>query len=119
MPLEHINFEVKQAEKSDFEEVYNFIVSEFSQGWADNVKKGFDMEIIPVYIAIMDNKIIAFLAYDLTNKSVFGPMGTMRGNRTRQVGYSILHSCLKDMKRKGYKYVIIDEADPIEFYEKS
>ncbi len=117
--LAHINFELKRAEKADFERVYDFILGEFNQGWADNVKKGFDMEIIPVYIAIMDEKIIGFGAYDLASKGLFGPMGTKRDNRTTKVGYSILHSCLKDMKRIGYKYAIIDEAGPVEFYEKS
>lgn len=116
---EHMNFELKRAESYDFEGVYNFVLTEFNQGWANNIKKGFNMENIPIYIATLDDEIIGFGAYDLIGKSLFRPMGIKKDNRTKQVGYSILHSCLKDMKSIGYKYAIISEAGPIEFYEKS
>lgn len=117
--LKPTSFIVKRAEKSDQEVIYNFISTEFSLNWADNVKRGFDMEKIPIFIAVENNALVGFGAYDLLNKGLFGPMGTKKDNRTKLLGYYILHNCLKDMKDIGYKYAIIDEAGPIEFYEKS
>jgi len=40
-------------------------------------------------------------------------------NRTKGIGYELLHHCLKDMKEIGYEYAIIGGAGPIEFYEKA
>lgn len=110
---------VKRAEQSDLEEINRFILEEFNQDWATNVKRGFAKEEVPVFVAKEDNRIIGFGAYDVISRGLFGPMGVMREARTNQVGHSILYNCLKDMKMKGYKYAIIAEAGPIEFYEKA
>jgi len=110
---------VRRATLSDTEELLNFIEKEFNNKWLCNIKSGFSKEVIPIYIAIEDNEIIGFGAYDIVKKGLFGPMGITKAYRKKNVGYSILHSCLNDMKNDGYKYAIIDEAGPIEFYEET
>jgi len=113
------SFIVKRATLSDTDELFSFIEKEFNNKWLCNIKSGFCKEIIPIYIAIEENEVIGFGAYDIVKKGLFGPMGIKKAYRNKNVGYTILHSCLNDMNNDGYKYAIIDEAGPIEFYEET
>ena len=113
------SFIVRRAALSDSNELFSFIEKEFNNKWLCTIKSGFFREIIPIYIAIEDNKIIGFGAHDIVKKGVFGPMGIKKAFRKKSVGYALLHSCLNDMHNDGYKYAIIDEAGPIEFYEET
>ena len=112
---------VRRAEVTDREALYNFIVREFNEQWANNVINGLDIEKPSVFIATKGNEILGFGAYDVVRgkKGLFGPMGIKKECRVKNIGYSILHNCLRDMKEIGYEYIIIDDAGPIEFYEKS
>lgn len=112
---------VRRAKKTDREALYNFIVREFNEQWAKNVISGLEMEKPSVFIAVKENEILGFGAYDVVRrkKGLFGPMGIKKECRVKNIGYSILHNCLRDMKEIGYEYIIINDAGPIEFYEKS
>lgn len=120
-PFNQANFRVRRAKKSDDEKLYNFIITEFNKGWADNVKEGLIGDAPPIFIAVLNDEIIGFGAYDVVRKrkGLFGPMGVKKEQRANNIGYAVLHKCLEDMNAVGYEYAIINDAGPIEFYEKS
>ena len=76
---------------------------------------------IPIYLAEDCGELIGFACFDVVRgkKGLFGPMGTALSKRIQNIGYSLLHHCLNEMKEIGYEYAVIGEAGPIEFYEKS
>lgn len=119
--LNNTSFIIRRAKETDRDELYNFIKTEFNEGWANNVIEGLLGDKPPVFIALADKEIIGFGAFDVVRKrkGLFGPMGIKIQKRVNRVGYSILHRCLNDMNEIGYEYAIISEAGPIEFYEKS
>ena len=113
---------IRKTSEKDCPRVVSFVNDNFSSGWADTVENAFaSFESPPLYIAEeKDGTIIGFAGFDIykNKKCYFGPMGIVSANRTKGVGYSLLHHCLKDMKKTGYEYAIIGEVGPIEFYEK-
>jgi GNAT superfamily N-acetyltransferase len=64
---------------------------------------------------------IGFAAFDTyqNKKGYFGPMGVVKSDRVKGIGFALLHHCLRDMRDIGYEYAIIGGAGPIEFYEKA
>lgn len=71
---------VRRAVKQDYDALMQFISSEFSKGWQENVEKGFHFSQIPIFIAFDENsRIVGFEAYDVVRekKGLFGPMGTL------------------------------------------
>ncbi|MEW4282746.1 GNAT family N-acetyltransferase [Priestia koreensis] len=112
--------EIKRATYSEKEEVLAFIRTNFSREWAETVSEAFTNEVIPLFLAKKQTKLIGFAVYDTYEKRSqhFGPMGVLRSERKRGIGEQLVTCCLQDMKAKGYESVIFYEAGPIEFYEK-
>ncbi|MEH6942225.1 GNAT family N-acetyltransferase [Bacillus sp. JJ722] len=111
---------VRKVNKNDESNLVYFVKSNFSAEWSHTIREAFLLNEPSIYIAF-DNKenIIGFAAFDVykNKKCYFGPMGVSKSNRTKGIGYALLHHCLKDMNEIGYEYVIIGGAGPIEFYE--
>jgi len=112
---------IKRAEVKDQEELEIFIGEGFGDPWVKTIRNAFEQERPPLYIAIDEGELIGFACYDSVRhqKGVYGPMGTSPTVRRRGVGYALLHTCLGEMKQKGYEYAILGEAGPIEYYERS
>lgn len=98
-----------------------FVEKEFGNGWLEAIENGFQVENIPIYLALQNGRIIGFACFDVVRKKkgLFGPMGTSVLNRIQGIGYTLLHYCLREMQEIGYECAIIGEAGPLEFYEKS
>ncbi|MCB2299336.1 hypothetical protein [Clostridium tagluense] len=73
------SFIVKRATLSDTDELFSFIEKEFNNKWLCNIKSGFCKEIIPIYIAIEDNEVIGFGAYDIVKKRFVWTNGNKEG----------------------------------------
>lgn len=114
------NLVIRRAISSDYGEVIDFVREEFGDRWVRSVKHGFEQEHIPIFVAISD-RVRGFACYDVVRmkRGTFGPMGTSIACRERGVGKTLLHHCLSDMQRMGYDYAVINNAGPIEFYEKA
>jgi len=112
--------DIERAAYSEKEEVLSFVRENFSSQWADTVSGAFTKEIIPLFLAKNEKKIVGFAVYDTYEQRSqhFGPMGVLVSERKRGIGERLVKSCLQDMKSKGYPSVIFYEAGPIEFYEK-
>ncbi|MBS4218806.1 GNAT family N-acetyltransferase [Bacillus sp. FJAT-49711] len=113
---------IRKVKKEDYENLIQFVKMYFSEGWAQTIEKGL-CEVNPkIYVAFEEDHTLAgFAAFDIyqNKKCYFGPMGVHTSQRTKGIGYSLLHHCLKDMKEIGYEYAIIGGAGPMEFYEKA
>lgn len=120
-PSSKENFVVRKVNNEDFNQLHSFVKEEFGQGWIESIQNGFISSDIPIYIAIEEDRIVGFACFDVVRckKGLFGPMGTYRLARSKGIGSALLHCCLHEMKSIGYEYVIIGQAGPIEFYEKS
>lgn len=111
---------VRKVEKREYQQLVHFVAQNFSGEWADTIKDGFQLDEPTIYIALgPEGDILGFAAFDVyqRKKGYFGPMGVAMSNRTKGVGFALLHYCLHEMKEIGYEYAIIGGAGPIEFYE--
>lgn len=114
-------FFVRKVTLEDFHSLKLFVQNEFGKAWIESIQNGFISSDIPIYIAIEEGRIVGFACYDVVQdkKGIFGPMGTSRLARSKGIGSELLHQCFNEMKSVGYEYVVIDQAGPIEFYEKN
>lgn len=113
------NYNVVRANLQNQKEVIKFVENEFNLEWAQNVEKGFRKNIISVFIAVENKEIVGFGVYDVIGEGIFGPMGVSKKYRSENIGAKLLHALLNDMNHLGYENVIINDAGPIEFYEKT
>ncbi|WP_409293756.1 GNAT family N-acetyltransferase [Peribacillus sp. SCS-26] len=111
--------EIRRAQTEDLDEVMAFIREEFGERWVSTAIEGFHHEEIPIRLSYSGGILTGFACYDITGKGVFGPMGTSIKFRQQGTGSALLHHCLKDMKRRGCDSIKIQQAGPIEFYEKA
>ncbi|MED3574842.1 GNAT family N-acetyltransferase [Cytobacillus praedii] len=119
-PLSGANI-VRRVNNNDYSSLLQFVEANFSSEWSQTLKDGFLADAPSIYIAVADEEIIGFAAFDVYKgrKCYFGPMGVSKSNRIKGVGTLLLHQCLREMKEIGYEYAIIGGAGPIEFYEKA
>ncbi|WP_036841631.1 GNAT family N-acetyltransferase [Pontibacillus marinus] len=112
---------IMRATVKDREELVRFISEGFGDPWVKTIQIALEEDHPPLYIARKEEELIGFACYDSVRhqKGVYGPMGTSPKVRTKGVGYALLHTCLEEMKQKGYEYAILGEAGPIEYYERA
>ena len=111
----------RRAEPTDRAALIDFVATQFGAGWVESIENGFAQVEIPIFLALDDGNIIGFACFDVSRnkKGIFGPMGTLKANRSRKVGYTLLHMALNEMNDIGYEYAVLGEAGPLEFYEKA
>lgn len=99
--------------------ILNWVQTHFGTGWRDECDKAFSNNPISIFIAIMDEKLIGFAAYDATVLNFFGPTGVLEEKRGLGAGKALLLYSLEAMRANGYAYAVIGSAGPMEFYAKS
>src|SRR5678816_175231 len=72
--VNHVNVMVRRAQPFEITQVLEFIESEFSVGWADEISVGFANKPVSVYIAIADYQVVGFAGYECTRRGFFGPV---------------------------------------------
>ncbi len=113
---------VRKVVLQDQDKLLLWVQSQFGEKWAAQVERAFHEQKDPaVFVAWSGNVIVGFACYDVFEgeKGWFGPMGTVKNQRGKGVGRTLLHSTLCDMRRNGYHKATIKQAGPIEFYEKA
>lgn len=96
-----------------------FVEKHFSNAWADEVNVAFSHQPVTAYVAVRDNKVIGFGAYECTRRDYFGPTGVLEEYRGKGIGQALLLACLWGMWEMGYAYGIIGGAGPVDFYAKA
>ncbi len=71
-----------------------------------------------MFLALSGEEIVGFAAYDCAFRSYFGPTGVREELRGKGIGGALLLRALEDMAAQAYKYAIIGEVEPVQFYAK-
>ncbi|WLR56988.1 GNAT family N-acetyltransferase [Mesobacillus subterraneus] len=111
---------IKMVNDRDAEGLVRFIIKEFGSRWTESIKLEFRKPQSSIFICKdQEGDIVGFAAFDIHQPGHFGPMGVAKNKRAEGIGESLLHVCLVRMQKRGYKEIVIDNAGPIEFYEKT
>lgn len=86
--------------------------------WKNEINMAFNTQPIAIHIALKNNEVLAFSAYDGNNVGTgwFGPMGSHEKIRGKGIGGVLLYLCLEDMKKQGLRKSVIPWVAPIAFY---
>lgn len=107
---------VRRAQPFEITPVRQFIESNFSVAWADEISVGIANKPVTVFIATRNRAVIGFAGYECTRKGFFGPAGVASDERGRGIGKALLIAALWGLRELGYAYAIIGAAGPVEFY---
>lgn len=110
--------EIRRAQPYEREAVYQFVLNQFSQTWADETMVAFTHQPVTAYIALDGKRIVGFAAYECTRRDYFGPTGVQEAYRGRGIGEALLILSLQGLYEMGYGYAIIGGVGPAEFYSK-
>lgn len=116
--LEREQIIIRRPMTYELAKVSAFIVTHFSRQWADEVAATFSRQPITSFIALENNKVVGFAAFETTTRGFFGPTGVAESHRKRGIGQALLLSTLWGMYDYGYSYGIIGSAGPVDFYQK-
>ncbi len=107
---------VRRAFAAEKRRVSEFVLENFSGGWASECEIAFARQPIACFIAAALDAIYGFACYDTTARGFFGPIGVKEEMRGRGLGTALLLATLRDMGANGYGYAIIGATDEIGFY---
>src|SRR6266849_7061318 len=110
---------IRRAEPFEITPVRDFIESNFSVTWADEISIGFANKPVSVYIATRAGRVIGFAGYECTRKAFFGPTGVVESERGRGIGTALLIASLWGLRELGYVYAVIGSAGPTDFYQRT
>ena len=110
---------VRRAQPFEITPVRQFIETNFSVAWADEICVGFANKPVTVYIATREGRVVGFAGYECTRKAFFGPTGVDESERGCGIGHALLMASLWGLRELGYVYGIIGHAGPIDFYRKA
>ena len=110
---------IRRAQPFEITPVRDFIETNFSGIWADEISVGFAGKPVTVYIATRAGRVIGFAGYECTRKAFFGPTGVVESERGRGIGKALLVASLWGLRELGYVYGIIGGVGPMEFYREA
>src|SRR2546423_3864745 len=113
------NINIRRAQPFEITPVRDFIESNFSIGWADEISVAFASKPVMLFIATRDSRVIGFAGYECTRKAFFGPTAVAENERGRGIGKALLIASLWGLRELGYVYGIIGGAGPVGFYKEA
>ncbi len=117
--LKEEGIEIKRPLALDKNRVISYVREHFYENWANECDVAFSRIPISCFIAVKDEEIVGFSAYDVTYRGFFGPTGVSKEYRGKGLGKVLLLKSLLAMKEIGYGYAIIGWVDTAKnFYEK-
>lgn len=119
LDLEARGVVIRRAQPFEITPVSEFIASNFSRAWADEVSVGFANKPVSVFVATAEGRVIGFAGYECTRRGFFGPTGVAEDRLGQGVGRALLLASLWGLRELGYVYGIIGRVGPVEFYEKA
>jgi predicted N-acetyltransferase YhbS len=119
LELETVGVLIRRSQPFEITRVRSFVEKSFSVAWADEISVGFANKPVSVYLAVVQQEIVGFAAYECTRRGFFGPTGVIESMQRRGLGKALLLACLTGLREMGYVYAIIGRVGPIEFYEKT
>src|SRR5437764_10803184 len=110
---------IRRAQPFEITPVRDFIETNFSVAWANEISVGFTNKPVNVFIATRNSRVIGFAGYECTRRDFFGPTGVAESERGRGAGKALLIASLWGLRELGYAYGIIGAAGPVEFYQEA
>ncbi|ARI76744.1 GNAT family N-acetyltransferase [Halobacillus mangrovi] len=91
----------------------------FGERWLSSASNAFILHSTTyLYIAEdQQSNITGFACFKETG--TFGPMGGSLTHRKKRIGELLFLTCFNQLKKLGHDKVLIEQAGPIEFYEKT
>jgi GNAT superfamily N-acetyltransferase len=119
LEMEASGIGVRRAQPFEITRVRSFVEKNFSIAWADEISVGFASRPVSVYVAVLEQEVVGFAAYECTRRAFFGPTGVIENMQSRGIGRTLLLASLWGLREMGYVYGIIGRAGPVEFYERA
>ena len=110
---------VRRALGPEKDQVLAWVARSFSQGWADECEFSFARPPIACFLALKDQVIVGFCAYDATARGLLGPIGVTESHHGQGIGRCLLLAALRDMTAQGYAYAVIGWVGPETFFAKT
>ena len=111
------DFLIRRAQPFELTPVRNFVETNFSLSWADEISVGFAHQPVSVFIATINREIVGFAGYECTRRGFFGPTGVIEAARGKGIGQALVLASLWGLREMGYVYAIIGAAGPVRFYQ--
>ena len=111
--------EIRRAIAPEKHLVMRWVTTTFTAAWAAECEIAFGRQPLACFIAVKDQELCGFAAYEATCRNFFGPLGVAPAARRRHVGEALLLSALHAMRHEGYVYGIIGGVGPSAFFEKA
>lgn len=96
-----------------------WVVRTFGEGWGDEFACSFKTFPVTSFVALRNDAVVGFAAYDATSRGYFGPTGVLESERGKGIGKELLVRSMIGLRELGYAYAIIGGAGPADFYEKT
>ena len=112
-------FVLRRAQPFELTAVREFVATNFSADWADEISVGFAHQPVSIYVATTDRELVGFSAYECTRRGFFGPTGVLQSAQGKGIGKALLLASLFALREMGYVYAIIGAAGPVRFYQKT
>lgn len=109
---------IRRAMAAERHIVLAWVAEQFGAAWRSEAARAFTRPITTLWIAVQDDAVIGFAAYDCSMRGFFGPTGVDSGARGLGVGEALLFATLRDMRAMEYGYAIIGGVGPEEFYRR-
>jgi mycothiol synthase len=111
---------VRRATGEDLPALTEFILANFSHGWAWEVEQSIGRDGTGCHLALGESgEILGFAAYGALRPTWFGPMGTAPSAQGSGIGSVLLRRCLADQRAAGHTRVQIGWVGPVPFYSRA
>jgi GNAT superfamily N-acetyltransferase len=113
-----MGIETRRARPREMKGLVRWVAENFSQGWASECRVALSRMPPSCFVAAAPMEFVGFACFDVAQRGVFGPMGVQESWRRKGIGSALLLLSLKSMAEMGYRYAVIGEVGPVEFYRK-
>ncbi|MFI4910906.1 MAG: GNAT family N-acetyltransferase [Sedimentisphaeraceae bacterium JB056] len=117
--MKELDIEIRRPMPFESRIVVKWVEDNYGQSWAMQAQAAFYNQPISCFMAVKNNSIIGFAAYDATCINFFGPTGVLEEYQGRGIGKSLLLQSMAAMRENGYAYAIVGGAGPIDYYKKT
>ena len=112
-------FQVRRAIAPEKHVVSRWVREHFSPAWVSECEVSFSRQPVACFLAVKDQTLCGFGAYEATYRNFFGPLGIVPEHRMTGLGTALLLAGLHAMHDEGYAYAIIGGAGPVDFFCKA
>lgn len=110
---------VRRGRAGDAEAVRALVREHFVPPWEHEMTLALGRALPTAFVAERAGGLVGFAAYAIYRPDLFGPLGTVPGERGNGIGRALLNACLDDMAATGLAVAQINWVGPASFYERA